>query len=357
MKRKSVIIKLTFIMVLSFIIVSIGSLGISSYLGVVQAKNTIEEDTNMNKKIMIYDRSENNIIEENVLGKSFIEMFYDTKVGFWITDHLLKLKLPSKVYGTYMDSPFSKYKINTFIEDCNINIQEIEKPVSEYETFNEFFTRKLKPGMRPINYNPDMLISPCDARLQVYDIKEDTIFPIKGKEYTLTQLIDSNESLTHQFINGKCLIFRLAPQDYHRYCYIDDGVQDEVLLVNGYLHSVNPIALDTEAKVFQENERQYCTMHTKNFKDVLHIDVGAMLVGKIVQQHPLTYSCKRGDEKGYFKYGGSTVILIFKPQTIILDDDIVKYSQKGIETLVRYGTKIGKKYKYCSVIILEKLSD
>ncbi len=151
------------------------------------------------------------------------------------------------------------------------------------------------------------------------------------------------EQLSAEYLDGWCFIYRLAPSDYHRFGYIDDGRQDPVVKINGVLHSVNPVALNAVAGLMSKNYRELTILHTKNFGAVVHIEVGALFVGKIVQQHNGAHSFVRGEEKGWFEFGGSTIIQLFKKDAVIPDTDILEQSGEGIETLVKIGEKVGKK--------------
>lgn len=138
------------------------------------------------------------------------------------------------------------------------------------------------------------------------------------------------------------MIFRLCVDDYHRYCYIDDGVKNEDIFIKGELHTVNPIALE-KYNIYKRNCREYTMLHTENFGDVVQVEVGAMLVGRIKNRHWNTHYFSKGEEKGMFEYGGSTVVLLFEKDTVEVDKDILANSAKGIETAVKYGEKIGAK--------------
>ncbi|MBI3759968.1 MAG: phosphatidylserine decarboxylase [Deltaproteobacteria bacterium] len=199
--------------------------------------------------------------------------------------------------------------------------------------------RKLKPEARPIDREPAHLISLADSRLIAYEIKHETILPVKGRALTVRELLRA--ALAAQYHDGLCLIFRLAPVDYHRFCYVDDGEQSPVKVINGYYRSVNPLAIWKQLPVFSENQREYCVLKTHNFGDVVQVDVGATSVGRIVQRQRQGGPCQRGAEKGYFEFGGSTSILLFKAGVVQLDDDIAEYSAKGIETIVRLGERLG----------------
>jgi phosphatidylserine decarboxylase len=163
---------------------------------------------------------------------------------------------------------------------------------------------------------------------------------VKARSFTIAQLVGDDE-IAAGYFGGLCLIFRLAPVDYHRFGYVDDCEQSPVKTINGFYRSVHPLSLQMMKAVFTENRREYCVLKTANFGEVVHIDVGATGVGRIVQRHPDGGRFTKGDEKGYFEFGGSTVILLLKPGAAKIDDDVAEYSGRGIETIVRYGEKIG----------------
>jgi phosphatidylserine decarboxylase len=164
---------------------------------------------------------------------------------------------------------------------------------------------------------------------------------VKGKPFTLAELL-CDAALAQRYVNGLCFIFRLAPVDYHRFGYIDDGEQGSVRVINGYYRSVNPLALWKNTNIFPENQREVCELHTRHFGNVLHVDVGATAVGRIIQHQREGGPMQRGAEKGYFEFGGSTSILLFEAGRVQPDEDIAKHSKQGIETIVRYGERVGR---------------
>lgn len=187
----------------------------------------------------------------------------------------------------------------------------------------------------------DILISPCDSKLSVFKLDkayDETIFVIKGAYYTLSDLLNYSP-LAKQYENGYCLIFRLGVTDYHRYGYIDEGNQEKNISVPGVFHTVHPISLE-KYNFFKRNHRSYTVLHTKNFKDVVQVEVGAMMVGRI-KNHFEDHSFTKGEEKGYFMFGGSTIILLIQ-DIVTIDEDILMQSQKNNEITVRYGERIGK---------------
>ena len=182
------------------------------------------------------------------------------------------------------------------------------------------------------------LISPADGRISVYKIRKHSVFSIKNTKYTLESILRSKE-LAKEYENGYFIIIRLAVDNYHRYCSTDNGKILEYHRIPGVLHTVNPIANDY-FKIYKENSRTYSIIETENFGKLIQIEVGALLVGRIVNnRHHGTL--KKGREKGKFEYGGSTVILIAKDENVIMDNDLIVNTYAGYETLVKMGERIG----------------
>ena len=183
----------------------------------------------------------------------------------------------SKLAGRYLSSAHSKWLISKFIERNEINMDIYEE--CDYSSFNDFFTRKIKPDCRPVPEDLDVLISPCDCLTTVYPIQENTTFSIKNTEYTLRSLLRSPR-LAKRFRGGYAYVLRLTVEDYHRYLYSVSGKQSKNYHIDGTYHTVNPIANDY-LPIYKENTREYTVIHSKEFGDVLQMEVGALLVGKI----------------------------------------------------------------------------
>ncbi|SFD27036.1 phosphatidylserine decarboxylase [Pseudoalteromonas denitrificans] len=297
----------------------------------------------MKLKIPLYNRQTKKIENECIFEVSFMTFVYDTYFGSLLEKLIFKRIWFSKIYGKIQKSERSKHKITEFIKKYKIDISELDQSLEEYSNFNAFFIRKFKPNIRSINTEPKKLISPCDARLMVYPISNASDIKIKQNLYSVEQLLLSKKS-AKEYSEGVCLVYRLAPMDYHRFVYFDDGQESELVNVNGYLHSVSPIAQKKITRVFSENVRQYSVLKTRNFGHVIQIDVGAMVVGKI-KQHKITGGdFMRGEEKGYFEFGGSTIVLLFKKECIKVDKDIAEQSLENIETLVKMGEVVGQIY-------------
>jgi len=220
-------------------------------------------------------------------------------------------------------------------------MDEYEKSIYDYSSFNDFFYRKLSKYSRNICKDEKSFISPCDGKLLAIEkIDETSSFTVKGFKYTLNELFQ-NEDLSKNYSNGTCLIFRLCPTDYHRFHFVDSGTCSKSTFIKGKYYSVNPVALENISKVLSENKREYSILKSDNFDDVIYIEVGATFVGSIIQTYSSSSKINRGDEKGYFKFGGSTVIVMLKKNVLKLDDDICYQSNLGIETAVYMGEKIG----------------
>lgn len=246
----------------------------------------------------------------------------------------LYLPFISKIGGVYMNSSLSKTMIKNFIIKNNIDMNDYKE--EKYKCFNDFFTRKIKDGKRQISRNNTHLISPADAKLSVYKINEKNSFKIKKSTYSINDLFGEE---IKGFENGYALIFRLGVSDYHHYIFIDDGTLTTKKIIKGCLHTVRPIAVESE-NVFIQNSRETSLLHTNNFGDVYMCEVGAMMVGKIVNEKTKG-KFKRGEEKGYFKFGGSTIILLIN--NVKIDEDIINNTNMNIETIVKMGETIGKR--------------
>lgn len=266
-----------------------------------------------------------------------LKFLYENKMGRGILKILINPKV-TKSAAFMMNSHISVLKINSFIENNNINMSEYEKV--KYKSFNDFFTRKIKSGKRPIDECKDHLISPCDSKLSAYKINEQNSFFIKQSWYSVEDLI-GDESLADKYNDGYCLVFRLEANDYHHYCYIDNGSKKKNIYIQGKFHTVQPIAL-RNTPVFKQNSREYTVMETENFGTVVQVEVGALLVGKIKNLHQ-EYNFKKGEEKGMFEFGGSTIVLLLQKDSVIIDNELFENTQNELETVVKLGERIGCK--------------
>lgn len=286
---------------------------------------------------MIKDRKGNIIAYDSAQGGA-LDFLYKNAFGRFIT-RLLTRKFISELGRLYMESRFSKRRIKRLIEENGINMNDYEQ--REFCSFNDFFTRKLANGARDVCADKNALIAPADSKLTVYEISEDSVYRIKGCGYSIKTLLGGDEELASEFYGGKCLVYRLTVDNYHRYCYPDSGRELSHRFIKGIYHTVNPVALE-KYDVYGKNCRELTLLETGGFGKVAYIEVGAMMVGRINNNHRDFF--ERGEEKGYFSFGGSTIVLLYKRDTVTIDDDIAENSMQEAETTVLYGEKVGIKY-------------
>lgn len=293
--------------------------------------------------IKVFNRKTNEYDIEKVAGDKYLTWCYESPLGKSLTELFIKKKAFSWAYGKFCDSYFSKGKIIAFINDFDIDMNECINSKDKFKSFNDFFIRKLKPSSRPVSKDISVLSSPGDGRIFAYeDINIEDLIQVKDINYNLSELV-ANKELANKYKNGTCIILRLCPVDYHRYHFVDNGLISDSVKIKGNYYSVNPIALDRIPKLYCQNKREYSIQKSENFGDILHIEVGATCVGSIIQSYKANTYVKKGDEKGYFKFGGSTTILFFEKNKIKIDNDIIKQSLLGFETKVLMGENIGKR--------------
>ena len=273
------------------------------------------------------DRRTGARVAETVMGDRALRFAYETLLGRTLWPVLFGSKAVSALMGRRYDSPKSRRDIAKLASLPGCLADEAEKPVGEYATFNEFFTRRLKKGARPLG---EGLVSPADGRLMLYlGADADSPFPLKGARRTLREVVGGDAPTGRLDV----AVVRLAPVDYHRFHFPCDCTTDSpVRVIPGRYHSVNPIALLKCPDVYADNERQVLKCRAA-FGDFWLIDVGAFGVGTIVQTYSGAAHAK-GDEKGYFKFGGSTVVMVLPAGAARFDDDLVRNSAAGLETRV-----------------------
>lgn len=274
-------------------------------------------------------------ITGNEKQECILRVLYGTAPGRLLVK-LLVHPVVSTIAGCFLNMKLSSFLAKAAVKKYGIDLSDYEERY--FSSYNAFFRRKLIPGKRPVSAGKEILISPCDAKLLCIPVREGSLFRIKHSVYTLRSLL-RNGKLAEKYEGGMLLVFRLTVDDYHHYCYIADGRKSKNVHIKGLFHSVNPFAAD-EIPVYKENTREYSVLETAEFGTVLMMEVGAMLVGKICNMHGAA-SVYQGEEKGYFEFGGSTVILGFEKDRICLDADIIRNSREQVETLVRMGERIG----------------
>jgi phosphatidylserine decarboxylase len=293
--------------------------------------------------VKFYNRKTKKYEVEQVAGDRYLEWTYSSPIGMKLLEIVVKKKIFSKLYGYFCDSKRSIKKIDYFINEFNIDMSQSQNNINQFKSFNDFFTRKLNNEARPINSSWESLISPGDGRLVAYEnIDLNKLVQIKGYTYSFNKLIH-DKIIMSKFSNGTCVILRLCPTDYHRFHFVDTGTCESTNIIKGDYYSVNPIALEKIPELFCKNKREWSVFHSENFGDILHVEVGATCVGSIIQTYCPGSIVKKGAEKGYFKFGGSTTILFFEENKVKIDEDIIYQTRKGYETKVLMGEKIGFK--------------
>lgn len=282
--------------------------------------------------MQVWNRRE--IVDEPEVGAGAIRFAYGTMFGRLLVKGVLCRKSVSNIYAAWQRSRFSRGKVRKFMKRYHITTEDCT--TQDFPNFNAFFTRQRKHYVNLTAENE--LPAIADSKLTALPMGEGAVFSVKGVPYTAAELLE-NESLAAEFNGGWCLIFRLSPDDYHRYVYPDAGTCEKTVGIPGVLHTVNPIA--AQFGVYRRNTRRYTVLHTAHFGDMVQMEVGALLVGKIRNHREEAGAFQKLEEKGYFEYGGSTVILLCKRGAVHIDEDILHYSAAGVETKVRLGEKIG----------------
>ena len=266
-----------------------------------------------------------------------LEWMYGSRPGRILVSFMIRPWV-SRSAGWLLDRRISALAVKPFIKSNHIDMTDFEE--RNFSSFNDFFTRRVKEGRRPVDMKPEHLIAPCDSKLTVYPIEDNSRFRIKGVDYTLEQLL-RDEELAQRFLGGTLLLFRLTVGDYHRYGYIDSGFLGEEIHMDGVYHTVNPAAA-SRYPIYRENTREYALLESEHFGSLVQMEVGATMVGRIVN-NPGQTLVQRGQEKGRFEFGGSTVIVLLQKDAAIIDEDIRNNTSREEETVVRMGQVIGRK--------------
>jgi phosphatidylserine decarboxylase len=288
--------------------------------------------------IQYFERESGQLKTEKVAGEKWLVWLYYNPIGEATLWALAKRKLVSSIYGNMMDRTSSAKKIHPFIEDFDIDMSVAQK--QEFNNFNDFFTRKLKDDARPIDTSSTLVVSPADGKILAYADISNTDFIIKGYRFDVSSFLD-NPDLAQKYHDGALLIIRLAPADYHRFHFPVSGNISQNKKIDGDYYSVNPFALRKKAEIFCLNKREYTILSNPLFGDVVMAEVGATMVGSIIQTFKGS-SVNKGEEKGYFKFGGSTVVLLFEKSKVHIDEDLLINTAKGFETTVKMGERIGE---------------
>ena len=285
------------------------------------------------------DRTTGQIKTEKVVSETALYWLYNNPLGELTLQALVKRKFVSDIYGWLMHTHWSVRKIEPFIKTYHIDTSQFQK--QDYQSFNDFFIRKLKPGARKIDTDSNVVVSPADGKVFAFQDISGQSFIVKGYRFNLKSFLQ-NDSLAHVYNKGSLLLFRLCPTDYHRFHFPVNGKLSKVIKIQGAYYSVNPIALRKRIKIFCENKREYQIIDSPLFGNVIMAEIGATMVGSI--DH--TFDGKdavKGEESGYFQFGGSSIILLFQPGKIMTDADLLKNTREHLETEIKMGEHVATK--------------
>lgn len=285
---------------------------------------------------------------ENVYGAAALRFIYGEDLishllGWPLLHALIRYPFFSSLYGWWQNLSLTKRKIRPFVETFHVDLSEFQKSSpEEFRSFNDFFTRKLRADARLFDNEKNIAIIPADGRYLFYqNIKEADGFVIKGEKFDLETLIE-DPILAARYSHGTMVIARLCPSDYHRYHFPCDCVPGPSRVINGWLYSVNPIAVKRDIHIFTQNKRAVCELQTECFGNVLFLEIGATNVGSINDTYTANQFYPKGAEKGFFAFGASSLILLFEPGRIILDEDLVAYSSEHVEVKCLMGQSMGR---------------
>ncbi|WP_184019226.1 phosphatidylserine decarboxylase [Haloferula luteola] len=287
--------------------------------------------------IRFFNRHTGQLETEQVYGEAFLRFVYEHPLGALPLQALIRRAAFSQWYGRRMDAPQSREKIAPFIADYGLDADDFADPIDSFASFNAFFYRKLKPQARPIA--PEVpVVFPADGRhLGFPKISEIDRFFVKGQRFDLPGLL-GDDTLARRFSEGSLVLSRLCPVDYHRFHFPCAGTPGTTRLIDGPLYSVSPIALRRHLHYLWENKRTVTTLETDHLGQVLIVEIGATCVGSIHQTFNPGEPVTKGQEKGYFAFGGSSTITLFEPGVVTLAPDLLEHSARQTELYARVGS-------------------
>ena len=291
--------------------------------------------------IRYFHSAKQSVETEQIYGGDWLRWTYETPLGRFALALLVRRALLSRYYGWRMSLRDSARRVLPFIVDYNLDVDEFAKKPYAFKTFNEFFYRALKPEARPVATGDRVAVLPADGRhLAFPDVEAAAGFYAKGHRFDLESFL-GDKALAAEFAGGSLLISRLCPVDYHRFHFPVSGTPGEPRLINGFLYSVSPIALRQNLAYLWENKRMVTLVESPVFGCVAVCEIGATMVGSILQTYLTGRPVELGAEKGLFEFGGSCVVTIFQKGRITFDADLVQHTADGHETYAKMGESLG----------------
>ncbi|HSQ84321.1 MAG TPA: archaetidylserine decarboxylase [Desulfobacterales bacterium] len=298
----------------------------------------------MSSKISIkyFDRNKGMLETERVYADRFLYWLYNSRTGELSNTLLFKQKYFSLIYGWIHKQRFSKRKVAHFIQKMNVNKDELICSIQDFTSFNDFFKREINLSHRPIDLNPYVCIAPVDGKILAYpSIEPDRTFRIKGSMFNLRSFL-YDETLVERFSNGSIFVSRLSLMDYHHFHFSDSGIPAEAKPIKGKYFASGPYSLRKRIQFYSDNYRMLTIIDSDHFGKIAMIEIGALTVGSIQQRYRPGDRVVKGDRKGFFEMGGSTVVLLFEKGRIELDTDLCENTRNDIETYVLMGDSIGR---------------
>lgn len=282
------------------------------------------------------NRESGELETEQVYGEGFLRWAYGNPLGKIALESFVKRPFFSAWYGRKMSKPGSAQKVAPFIKDYALDEEEFADPSASFQSFNDFFYRKLRPTARPVA-DTDVVL-PADGRHLGFEKASaiEGVF-VKGQTFDLPKLLGSQD-LAEQYADGSLLISRLCPVDYHRFHFCAAGTPSETVVLPGSLYSVSPLALRQRLAYFWENKRTLTRLATDDLGQILCLEIGATCVGTIEQTFIADQPVEKAAEKGYFAFGGSCTITLFEPGKVTLSDDLLQAGRDRIELYAKMGT-------------------
>lgn len=290
-----------------------------------------------------YNRGQGKLLDDEIYADAFLDWSYNTAFGRLLTDTVFRHRWVSRLYGWFQKTRWSRRRIKPFVQQLGVNVDEIVRPLDEFESFNDFFIREIDLSRRTMRWDPDVCISPADGRALVYPfIEPDATFRIKRATFNLRELL-SDDNLAERFAGGSMFITRLYLRDYHHFHFPDGGTPGPSRTIAGGLYAVSPYARRALVPFYAENQRMLTRFESEHFGSMALVEVGAFTVGSIRQRFQAEQHVEKAQRKGLFELGGSTVVLLFETDKIVFDDDLIANTRDDIETYVRLGDSIGRK--------------
>lgn len=292
--------------------------------------------------ISYVERTTGRLRSETVYAGGFLHWLYNTLIGRLATFLVFRHVLASRLYGWWTRLGWSRRQVHTLVRACDVDQTEFLDPDSTFDSFNDFFTRRIDVSRRPIVLTDGVAVAPVDGKVLAYrHVRRADTFQIKCHTFNLRQFL-CDDDLASSFDDGSVIICRLSLADYHHYHFSDSGWPGRPRVIEGFLHAGGPYSLQSLLPYYTANRRVLTRFLSDHFGLMLIVEIGALTVGSIVQEYRPGQRVAKAACKGHFESGGSTVVLLFRPGTIEIDRDLLLNSSSELETYVRMGDSLGR---------------